>query len=128
MHPDDLKTIWECHECGRKFFYHSDIANHSREYHHSRVVSKDYSRRKAGAEFLRRNVSLSFRIVGRTEKLQIECKYYPAAESIEYTSVSYSDKKLQEMIEGKAEMMNKIDRYLRQLFHAKGTQGGPEIH
>jgi hypothetical protein len=123
LHPDDLKTIWECHECGRRFFYHSDIANHYREYRHSRVTSRDYSRKRRGAEFQRKSVSLSFRVDGQNEQLLVECKYYPAAQSIVYTSVSYSNKRLQEMIEGRPEMMNKVDKYLRQLFQAQAANG-----
>jgi hypothetical protein len=127
MHPDDLKTIWECHDCGRKFFYHSDIANHAGEYRHSRVVSRDYTRKKKGAEFLRRHFSLSFRVDGRKARIEIECKYYPAGESLEYTNVTYSDRKLQEMIEGRPEMMNRVDRYLRQSFQTEGEGRHPPM-
>jgi hypothetical protein len=28
MHPDDLKTIWICHECRTVFVFHSDIDDH----------------------------------------------------------------------------------------------------
>ena len=119
MHPDDLKTIWECYECGRKFFYHSDISGHVKESGHSKVVSKDATRRKSDAVFIRKNISLSFKVEGRTAKLLVECKYYPATEAIVYTSVNYSDKRLQRMIEGKPDMMSKVDSYLKQLFHTE---------
>lgn len=125
MHPDDLRTIWECRECGRKFFYHSDIAGHVRDSGHSRVVSKDATRRKNDAVFVRRTVSLSFKVEGRKAKLQVECKYYPATQSIVYTNVNYSDKKLQKIIEGKPEMMSKVDSYLKQLFQTHGSSNSP---
>jgi hypothetical protein len=28
MHPEDLKTIWFCHECRTVFIFHSDIDDH----------------------------------------------------------------------------------------------------
>ena len=28
MHPDDLKVIWICHECGMKFLFPSDVEDH----------------------------------------------------------------------------------------------------
>jgi hypothetical protein len=28
MHPDDLKAIWTCRECGMKFLFHSDVDDH----------------------------------------------------------------------------------------------------
>lgn len=123
VHPDDLKTIWECHDCGRKFFYHSDIAYHVGELGHSKVVSRDYSRKVRNAVFVRRSVSLSFRLGGRTSTLEVDCKFYPSTESLVYTNVSYSDKKLQSLIESRPEMMSKVDRYLRQLFHGQGLKG-----
>ena len=123
VHPDDLKTIWECHDCGRKFFYYSDIAYHVRELRHSKVVSRDYSRKIRDAVFVRRNISLSFKIEGSRSTLDVECKYYPSTEAIVYNSVSYSDKKLQRMIEGKPEMMGKVDRYLRELFRGQALKG-----
>jgi hypothetical protein len=29
MHPDDLKTIWICHECRTVFIFHSDVEDHT---------------------------------------------------------------------------------------------------
>jgi hypothetical protein len=90
---------------------------------HSKVVSRDYSRKTRDAVFVRRNILLSFKIEGNTSTLDIECKYYPSTETIVYTSVSYSDKKLQRMIEGKPEMMGKVDRYLREQFRGQALKG-----
>jgi hypothetical protein len=123
VHPDDLKTIWECHDCGRKFFYHSDITSHVRDFRHSKVVSRDYDAKKRDSVFVRRNISLSFKVEGETLKLQIECKYYPSTDALIYTNVSYSDEKLKSMVEGKPELMSKVDMYLRQLIHAQKSKG-----
>jgi hypothetical protein len=122
MHPDDLRTIWECHDCGRKFFYHSDIASHVRELGHSKVISKDYARKKRDAVFVRRHASLSFKIGGQKAKLDVECKYYPSTECIAYTNVNYSDKRLEHMIEHNPGMMRKVDQYLRQLFRSESSK------
>ena len=123
MHPDDLKTIWECRECGRRFFYHSDVANHVKESRHLDMVSRDlHARRAEDSVFLRRNVSLTFRLDNRPARVEIDCKFYPSTESLVYTSVSYTSEKLQRMIEGSEEMMNKVDRYIRNLFQAQLSQ------
>lgn len=121
MHPDDLKTIWECQDCGRKSFYHSDMSSHSREFGHTRIVSRDYARKKRDAVFVTKNISLSFRVEGKKAKMEVECKYYPFTESIVYTNVSYSSEKLQQMLENRPEMMSKVDSYLRKLFNAQGA-------
>jgi hypothetical protein len=122
MHPDDLRTIWECHDCGRKFFYHSDIASHVRELGHWKVISRDYSRKKRDAVFVRRAISLSFKIGTHKAKLAVECKYYPSTESIVYTNINYSTKALEKMIERNPGMMSKVDQYLRQLFRSENTR------
>jgi hypothetical protein len=123
LHPDDLKTIWECHDCGRKFFYHSDMLGHIRDFRHSKVISRDYAKRTRGSVFIRKTVALWFNVDGKRAKLEIECKYYPSTESIVYVNVNYSNKKLQGVIEDKPEMMSRVDRYLRQLFRSKTAEG-----
>lgn len=34
MHPDDLRVVWRCHDCGRSFVFNSDADDHVREFDH----------------------------------------------------------------------------------------------
>jgi hypothetical protein len=38
MHPDDLKILWKCYECGEVFFFHSDNEYHKRMTGHERIL------------------------------------------------------------------------------------------
>lgn len=121
MHPDDLKTIWQCAECGRNFVFHSDAEQHKSEFHHSEMVSRDLQGRLA--EFRRGKAAIGFRLDGGAmAHVIVEYKYYPARDSISYIDVTYTDQKLQTMVEGSAEMMKNIDNYLRKVIRRKSEQ------
>jgi hypothetical protein len=122
MHPDDLKTVWECRQCGRRFLYESDATGHSSEFGHLNLISKDLTRRPADAVFVRKNISLTFRFDGAKAKVHIDFKYYPSIELIEYSSVSYTDERLKDKIERNAEMMSNIDNYIRNICNAESRE------
>jgi hypothetical protein len=124
LHPDDLKTIWQCAECGRNFVFHSDAEQHRNEFHHSEMVSRDFQSGRGGfAEFRRGQATIGFRLdSGATAQVIVEYKYYPTRDSISYIDVTYTDQKLQAMVEGNAEMMKNIDNYLRKEIRQKSTQ------
>jgi hypothetical protein len=115
MHPDDLKLIWMCYECGRKFAYHSDVEDHKKNYNHSKMMLRDLTSRKTPAPFTRGRMSLGFRVSGRMSRVIVEYEYYPASGTIKYIDVRYTDSKLQSMVEGNSQMMKNIDNYLRRL-------------
>jgi hypothetical protein len=117
MHPRDLKTIWQCRECGRNFVFYSDVEFHKAEFNHSKMISLDFPARrgsKAPAGFIRGQTKLAFRLPdGATARVMIEYKYYPSSDDISYVGVTYSDKRLEYMIEGNPRMIRNIDSYLR---------------
>ena len=39
MHPDDLNSIWMCHECASSFVFRSDVDDHKEKTGHS-LLSK----------------------------------------------------------------------------------------
>jgi hypothetical protein len=118
MHPEDLKTIWQCEECGRNFAFYSDVEFHKEEFNHSKMTSSDFpagSDSKAPAGFTRGQTTLTFRLAdGATARVMIEYKYYSSSGDISYVEVTYSDKRLEYMIEGNPRMIRNIDSYLRQ--------------
>lgn len=114
MHPDDLKTIWQCCECGRNFVFHSDVEDHKRIFSHTKLVSRDFSKgRKTLAVFIRGTIALDFKVDSRIAKVIIDYKYYPAVDIINYVDVRYTHKNLQSVIEKNPQMMKNIDNYLR---------------
>jgi hypothetical protein len=116
MHPDDLKTMWLCRECGRKFVFHSDVEDHERQLNHSNMALYDLaSGGKEPVPFTRGRASLGFRLRGRMSRVLVEYEYYPSSGAIRYVNVRYTNRKLQSMIEGDADMMKNIDNYLRKL-------------
>jgi hypothetical protein len=114
MHPDDLKTIWSCRECGRNFVFNSDAEDHKRQFNHSDMVLCDLGGKKI-VVFKRGKASLGFKVEGRMAVAIIEYKYYPSSDSINYTDVKYTDDRLKSMIEGNPQMMRNIDNYIRKL-------------
>ena len=123
MHPDDLKTIWVCRDCGRNFVFNSDVEDHQRQFSHSCMMQYDFTvEKKEPAKFTSGKVSLAFKIDGRVAKVNIEYKYYPSDDSVSYADVRYSDAQLQSMIEGNIEMMRNIDNYIRR-FEQRSTKG-----
>ena len=117
MHPEDLKTIWQCAECGRNFVFYSDVEFHKAEFNHSKMISLDFPARrgsKAPVGFTRGQSTLAFRLAdGAMARVMIEYKYYPSSDDISYVEVTYSDKRLEYMIEGNPRMIRNIDSYLR---------------
>jgi len=115
MHPDDLKTMWLCQECGRRFLYHSDVEDHRRHMNHSKIVLYDLAAKKTPVPFTRGRVSLGFKFKGKKSRVIIEYKHYPASGAIHYVDVRYSDGELQSVVEGDPAMMKNIDNYLRRI-------------
>jgi hypothetical protein len=113
MHSDDLRTIWLCSECGRRFVFHSDVEDHRRHFNHPKMVLCDLDARKAPAVFTRGRISLGFRLAGRASRVIVEYEYYPSTGAIRYTDVRYTDSRLQSMVESNPQMMKNIDNYLR---------------
>jgi hypothetical protein len=37
MHPEDLKVIWICRQCGSSFVFHADVDNHTEQTGHSNM-------------------------------------------------------------------------------------------
>ena len=64
MHPDDLKTIWSCRECGRTFVYNSDAEDHQRQFNPSDMVLRDLGGKKR-AVFKQGKASLVFMFAGK---------------------------------------------------------------
>jgi hypothetical protein len=127
MHPDDLKTIWLCFECGRKFVFHSDVEDHERHFNHTKMMLYDLaSGRKSPAPFTRGQISLGFMLGGRPSRVIVEYKYYPSSGAIHYVDVRYTDSELQSVVEGNPAMMKNIDNYLRKLLKP-GRQSGSKI-
>ena len=116
MHPDDLKTLWLCRECGCNFIFHSDVEDHKRHFRHSKMMMCDLpAGRETPAMFTRGRMSLDFRLNGRTSRVVVEYEYYPSSGAINYVDVRYTDGRLQSMVEGNPGMMKNIDNYLLRL-------------
>lgn len=116
MHPDDLKTMWLCCECGCKFVFHSDVEDHKAHLNHSKMMICDLAgSRKDPALFTRGRISLGFRLDGRPARLIVEYEYHPSSGAIRYVDVKYTDSRLRSLVEGDPGMMKNIDNYLRRL-------------
>lgn len=116
MHPDDLNIIWVCCDCGRNFVFNSDVEDHKRQFNHSCMTLYDLRNdKKAPSKFTTGKASLVFKIDGEVARVKIEYRYYPSNDRIIYVDVRYTHPKLESMIENNAEMMRKIDNYIRRL-------------
>lgn len=116
MHPDDLNMIWVCCDCGRNFVFNSDVEDHKRQFNHSCMTLYDLRNgKKAPSKFTTGKASLVFKIDGEVARVKIEYRYYPSNDRIIYVDVRYTHPKLESMIENNAEMMRKIDNYIRRL-------------
>jgi hypothetical protein len=125
MHQDDLKTIWQCRDCGRNFIFHSDVEHHKAEFNHLEMTLSDFSSgKRAPARFTRGHAALGFRLDGRKARLTIEYKYYPSTDAISYIDVSYTDSKMQSIVESDPQMMKNIDSYLRKFLRQKQPKAG----
>ena len=117
MHADDLKIVWLCYECGRRFAFNSDVENHKRQYKHSKM--KLCNLRANGVSlppwFTRGRMSLGFSLNGKMSRIIVEYEYYPSSGAINYVDVMYTDSKLKSTVEDDPEMMRNIDNYLRKL-------------
>lgn len=120
MHPEDLKTVWLCCECGRNFLFHSDVEDHKRQFNHSKVMLCNISETaRSSTLFIRGRISIGFKFNSKTSRIVIEYQYYPSTGAIQYVNVLFSDEKLQSKIEGDTEMMKNIDNYLRKLLNKR---------
>jgi hypothetical protein len=123
VHEDDLKTVWQCHECGRNFIYYSDVEDHRRAFNHSKVVSKDLGK---NAEFVRDQAAFTFKVGGKPARIIIEFKYYPSTDALTYVDVKYTDAGLQSFVEGDPKMMRNIDNLLRKHLQSS-THGAQKV-
>jgi hypothetical protein len=124
MHPDDLKTLWLCRECGRNFIFHSDVEDHKSHFQHSKMVLRDlHGGRETPAVFTRGRMSLGFRLNGRVSRIVVEYEYYPASGAIHYVDVRYTDSRFQSIVEDNRGMMKNIDNYLRRLLKQDQSAG-----
>lgn len=122
MHPEDLKTVWLCCECGRNFLFHSDVEDHKRQFNHSKVMLCNISETaRSSTLFIRGRISIGFKFNSKTSRIVIEYQYYPSTGAIQYVNVLFSDEKLQSKIEGDPEMMKNIDNYLRKLLNKRSA-------
>ncbi len=119
MHPDDLKVLWLCGECGRHFAFHSDVEAHKRQFNHSMMMLYDLQNSEKEEPFTRGRMSLSFRFEGRTSRIIVEYEYYPSTDTINYINVHYTDAYLRTRVEGDIVMMKNIDNYLRRVLVQK---------
>jgi hypothetical protein len=117
MHPDDLKIVWLCCECGRKLAFNSDVEDHKQQYKHSKMklCHLQASGALLPALFTRGRMSLGFRFNGKTSRVIVEYEYYPSNDTISYVDVRYTDDKLKFKVESNPSMMKNIDNYLRKL-------------
>src|SRR5438270_11602404 len=114
MHPDDLKVIWRCGDCSRKFVFHSDAIDHAAEFRHKLDTMKLPSGKSSRLEHFRDGeVNLDFKIEGKRVQMRISYRYYPRTREVMYLDVAYSEPALGQKIEGDSEMMRKVDLYLR---------------
>ncbi|HEX7033415.1 MAG TPA: hypothetical protein VF172_10490 [Nitrososphaera sp.] len=119
MHPDDLKVLWLCGECGRHFAFHSDVEAHKRQFNHSMMILYDLQNSGKKEPFTRGRMSLGFRLQGRPSQIIVEYEYYPATDAINYVNVHYTDGYLRSKVEGDPTMMKNIDNYLRRTLNKK---------
>jgi hypothetical protein len=116
MHPEDLKTIWVCRECGRNFIFNSDVEDHKKQFNHSCMTQFDFKKgKKVPVKFTSGKASLGFKVDGKFAKVIIEYRYYASDDSISYVDVIYTNPKLQSLIEGNIHMMRNIDNYIRKI-------------
>jgi hypothetical protein len=81
-------------------------------------------KRPLPARFVQGKTKLNFKVDGQIGTIMIEYKYYPSKDSISYIDVSYTDKRLQSMIESDPEMIRRIDSYIRRLHQNNRSNGG----
>lgn len=129
MHPDDLKVIWQCRDCGRNFVFHSDVERHKAEFNHAEMALSDFpTSKRSPARFTQGRSALGFKVDGRVARVIIEYRYYPSTDAISYTDVSYTDSKLQSMVESNPQMMRNIDSYLRKYLHQKRASAARKVN
>jgi hypothetical protein len=122
MHPDDLKKVWLCCECGRSFAFNSDVEDHKRQFRHSKMMLSNVhndAREMQDELFIRGRTSLEFRLNTEMSRIVIEYEYYPSSGEIIYVDVRYTDSRLRSIVEGNPEMMRNIDNYLRRFLIQK---------
>ena len=121
MHPDDLKKVWLCCECGRGFAFNSDVEDHKQQFGHSKMMLYDLQtgHKKSPPVFIRGRTSFDFRLDCMVSKIVIEYEYYPSSDKIRYIDVRYKDKRLKFKVESNTEVMKNIDNYLRKLLTRK---------
>lgn len=66
--------------------------------------------------FVYGQISLDFKLKeNRMAKAIFKYKYFAKDDSIEYIDIEYSDPRLEEMIDGNEQMMERVDKYIRNL-------------
>lgn len=64
-------------------------------------------------------ISLDFKIGGKKERATFDYRYDDSNQSLDYTEISYTNPKLQSLIENDAKMMENIDSYIRNIIEEK---------
>ena len=67
-------------------------------------------------------VSLDFKIDGKKERATFDYKYNYNDQSLDYTEISYTNPKLQFLIENDTKMMENIDSYIRNIIETKKSR------
>ena len=67
--------------------------------------------------FVYGQISLDFKLKedGKVAKATFKYKYLAKDDSVEYVDIEYSDLRLKEMIDGNEQMMERVDKYVRNL-------------
>lgn len=61
-------------------------------------------------------ISLDFKLKeGKIAKATFKYKYFAKDDTIEYVDIEYSDPRLQEMFDGNDHMIERVDKYIRNL-------------
>lgn len=127
MHPDDLRVVWRCHDCGRSFVFNSDADDHVREFDHKMETLEITSKKSGRLEaFTDSEASIVFKIDDRRVAMKVRYRYYPRTGAISYADVIYSEVGLRERVENDDGMMRMIDDYLRSLVEKTGAHSGQD--
>jgi hypothetical protein len=129
MHPDDLKVVWRCGNCSRTFVFHSDAIDHESEFKHKMKTLELPSGKSSRLEpFDDGQATINFRIDSKRVQMRVSYRYYPRSRRIVYLDVEYSEPMLAKKIEGSAEMMRKVDMYLRtRITEGANTDANPKM-
>jgi hypothetical protein len=72
-------------------------------------------------------ISLDFKIEGKKERATFEYTYNDKNQSLDYVEISYTNPKLQSLIENDSKMMENIDSYIRNIIEMKKSRAPRSI-